>query len=218
MREILDDYSKAQIYTIEKVFLGNAMIVGMPERDMVVLMVEDSAFDRLYTSFILTLCSDSYGLITYNARIIDFKRYSDADKTYEVKCELLDLIEVVQKRENFKVKVSIDAIVVLYETDGTPVIDTEKGAHAECSVVLRDLSASGVLVQTRKELKIGQVIGFYFEYADPPFPLYAEIIREHAFEDGSKGYGCRFMGLKVSDEASIRRYIFRIQFSKIRGL
>jgi len=218
MNEIYDEYSKAQIYTIEKIFLGNAMVMGTPDKDIVVLMVEDDAFDRLCTSFILTLCSDAHGLITYSAEVVDFRRFSDADKTYEVNCRLLDLIGVVQKRENFKVKISVDAVVVLYEGDGTPVIDKEKGTHVECSVVLRDLSASGVLVQTRKLLTVGQVIGFIFEYADPPFPVYAEILREQDYNDGSKGYGCRFLSLNVAEEASIRRYVFRVQFSKIRGM
>ena len=217
MKVVSDDISKAQIYTVEKIFLGYAMVVGLAEDDSVVLIIEDEAFDKLETSFILTLCSDTHGLITYNAKIIDFRRFSDADKTYEVRCGLLDFIEVVQKRENFKVKISVDTAAVLYESDGEPVIDKEKGAHLECPVLLKDLSASGVLVQSEREYKIGQVIGFMFEFADPPFPVYAEILREQTGPDGRREYGCRFRKLNVAEEASIRRYIFRIQFSKIRG-
>jgi len=211
-----DEFTKAMIYNNDKAFLGNAIILGFTEGADVDMLVEDHIIDELYVSFIVTLCSDSSGLHTYDAKLTDFRRHSDVDKTYEIKCELIKLLEIVQKRENFKMKVSISAVASLFENDGSPITEKGKEANFKFLAEIKDISASGALISTRSELKLGQIIEFMFEYDDPPFAIRAEILREQVSGEGRFGYGCRFLNLNVGEESSIRRYIYGLQFSKIR--
>ena len=219
MIEMVDEYTKAQIFNNDNIFLGNAMVVGKKRvNEEVALLVEDHVFEELYTDFILRLSNDAYGVITCTARVVDFIRDSDAFRTYEIRCELLEMLNLVQNRENFKIKTSAPAVVTIYENDGTPVFDAEKGAFIRYPVTLKDISASGVLVETQKDFNEGQVFEFTFEHDDPPFIVYAEILRKQEYPDGNKGYGCRFLNLNVAEESSIRRYVFQLQFYRLRGI
>lgn|GEM_PF-2512702 len=215
MLEMIDEYSKAQIFSSERVLLGKAEIIRKFEDKKIRLRVHEEVMNLMYTSFIITVSSDAHGLVTYKANLLEFRRESEADKTYDVICELVEMLEIIQRRENFKIKVLLPTTISVYDSAKRPVLDGE-GNQVRLPAEIRDISASGVLVQTQADLAVGQLIEFVFDKAGQPFLLTAEIIRRKEYESGLKGVGCKFVGLPVAHEASIRRYIFKLQLAKVK--
>jgi len=210
------DYKRARLYTSEKNFIGEAVFFFAAEgdEDELTLRVSNEVMDRLYTHFIITFVSEVKGLATYSASMIDFIRESGFKGTYKVRCRLLEVIETLQRRQNFKIKVKIPMVITLCDPNGKPIYVKEISDHLRQPAEIRDLSASGILfVTSKEELEIGQQIEFTFEQADQPFPIKAEIVRRQDDSDGTKGYGCRFIDLPEAYEAGIRRYIFNLQLA-----
>jgi len=201
------------INTPEGALIGKAIIRSVTEDGVITLEIEDEVVDQMNTSFVLALSNDSFGIISYKAELISFAKESFEYGTYEVICKLTDFIERVQRRENFKIKVSIPVMIHFNNTDMTPVLD-EEGNQVEYPAEIKDLSASGVLIATEKELEVGHVINFIFEQAAPPFPIEAKIIRKKKSDGHISEFGCKFVKMTVEKESSIRRYVFRLQLAK----
>ncbi|MCL1809446.1 MAG: PilZ domain-containing protein [Clostridiales bacterium] len=215
MLDLIDEYSKAQVFSSEKVLLGKVEILKKLGDKKILLRVRDDVVNLLYTSFIITVSNDVHGLVTYKANLLEFKKESESDKTYDVVCELVEMLEIIQRRENFKIKVLIPTTISVYDNANKPVLDGFRN-HLKLPAEIRDISASGVFVQTKADLRIGQVIEFMFDKAGQPFPLAAEIIRSKKYESGLVGFGCKFINLPEVNESSIRRYIFKLQLAKVK--
>ena len=204
MLDMVDEYSKAQIFSDERALLGKAEVTGKIGDKKISLNVHDDVMSQLSTSFIITLSSDAHGLITYKANMLEFRRVASCANTYEVLCELLEVLEIIQRRENFKIKTLI------------PITLSVGGAGAYPAEI-KDISASGVFIETNANLNVGQIIEFMFEKAGPPFLLTAEVVRSKLYGSGLGGFGCKFVDLPVTNESSIRRYVFKLQLAKVKG-
>ena len=217
MIEMIDELSKAQLYSVDRVLLGEAVLSGVSrETDEVFLIVNLDVIDQLYTSMIITFSNDAYGLVSYKAELTSYRIESETEKIYEIKCVLLERLEVIQRRENFKIKTSIPVTVAVFDGEMKPV-QGKDGAQAEYDVEIKDISASGVLIATDKELDVGYIVSFTFDHTAPPLALDAEIIRIRNHKNGINEYGCRFIRLTAEKEAGIRRYVFKIQLSKAQS-
>ncbi|MCL1941714.1 MAG: PilZ domain-containing protein, partial [Synergistaceae bacterium] len=202
---MLDSYKKAYIYSHEKIYIGSAQVVaGMFGDKDVVLRISDAVMGEMSTSFVLTLASDSHGLVTFDTEMVEFKLEDVDSPVYRVKCELLKMVEIIQRRENFKVKVSIPITVALVDEDSINRVDRGREPTAQYPVEIIDLSASGVMFSSREEMDLGQMVEFTFDRTSHPFTVNAQIIRIQSFEDGRKGYGCKFINMPIAKESSIR--------------
>jgi len=200
MIDMVDQASKVMIYSPQMVMLGRAVIESITADDEMSLVVGDEVFDLMSTSFVLVLSNDSYGLISYKAELVTFRRESIVEGTYVVVVKPIEFIERVQRRENFKIKVS-DSVILRIGPD-------------ECPAQLKDISASGVMITVDKELEIGQIFDFTFDQLSPPLDYEAEVLRLTNSQDGVHEYGCRFINMTVEKESSIRRHIFRLQLTR----
>jgi len=212
--EIINRYGAAKIYTTEKVLLGKAQAAGKFGDKKISLKIDDNIMDGLNTSFIIILENDAYGLITYRAVLTEFRKAPEVDNMYEVKCELMETLEIIQRRESFKFKVSIPVIIALYDSSKSPIFDNASRTHIKIPVLVKDISASGILIITKEELQVGNIIDFVFEEAKEPFLIEAEILRSQDYGEGDIGYGCRFINLDADKDMKINRYIFESQFKK----
>ena len=217
MIDMIDELSKAQLYTVDRILLGEAVLSGIsPDDNEVFLIVSYDIMEQLYTSLIITFSNDAYGLISYKAELVSFRRESEEDQTYEIKCALLEKMEVIQRRENFKIKTSIPVTVGVYSGSMEPILD-KTGNQVRYEAEIKDISASGVLLSTDQELTVGQVVDFTFEQTTPALILEAELIRHRTYKNGINEYGCRFIRLNAEKESGIRRYVFQIQLSKAQS-
>jgi len=210
-----ENFEKAYIYSHNKIYIGCADVLrGVFGEKEAVLRITDEVMDRMTTSFLLTFTSDSHGLVTDEVEMAEFKQDDRDSAVYIVKCNLVKTIEVIQRRENFKVKVTIPVTISLVEREA---IDDNIKSHApkaQYPVVIKDISAGGVLFLTREELEVGQTVEFTFDRTNQPFNVNAEVLRVQDMDDGYKGYGCCFINLQAAKESSIRRFIFSLQLNR----
>lgn len=203
MIEMVDQTSRVMIYSPGGALLGKAALESILADDRITFIVKDEVFDNMHTSFILTLSNDAYGLISYRAEIITFMKESVEHGTRRVVVRLVEFIERVQRRENFKIKVPISIVI--------------RCGGDECQAEIKDISASGVLVAVDMELCVGQTFDFTFNQLPTSFDLTAEVLRCNVNEAGVRECGCRFINMTVEKESSIRRFIFRLQLAKAAG-
>jgi len=149
MIEMIDQTSKALIYSDERILLGKAVINCVTVDDSISLIVDDEVLEQMQTSFILTLTNDAYGLVSYKAEIETFRRESYEHGTYVVVVRPVEFIERIQRRENFKIKVTI------------PI--TAYFGSEEYEAEIKDISASGVLIAIKKEAGLGERFDSPFE-------------------------------------------------------
>lgn len=216
---MLNSYTKAIIYTADKIFVGNAEVAGKYGDQEVVLRMSRELADGMHASLIITLYNDAYGLITYKGQFIEYSEIpSEGDELLcEVKCELLEMLEIIQRRGNVKAKVSIPVTITLLGTQGTPMLDDESGTPVQHSVIIKDVSASGILFVTKELIDPGQHIDFLFSRCAAPFLVTAEVLRVQEYANGLNGYGCKFYGLSAAKESIIRQYVFKLQLLEHRN-
>lgn len=206
-------YKKVSIYSKERIFICDTILLSKKD-EVVTMIVPEEAVDIIYTNMILTLYDDVYGLITYRAELIDFKKeIIQSNFEYTVQFHLIEKLEVVQRRSNVKVKTMIPTKIKLVDEDGKIIIDEETKEPIEYEGTIRDISAAGILLITKEELNIGQNFTFLFEKCKNPFEITAEILRHQPQENDKtiKGYGCQFLDLSLTEESYVRQYVFRVQ-------
>ena len=99
-----ESYRSAYIYTSKNVFLGSAVVeAGEFDEHSIILRIADEVMGGMTTTFLLTLASDAMGLVTYKAEIAGFNLEYEEGAVYRVNCNLLEMVDIIQRRENFKV-------------------------------------------------------------------------------------------------------------------
>lgn len=101
-------------------------------------------------------------------------------------------------REDIRAHVSIQ----------TPI--TISGSFDSFSVVIKDISAGGIMFVTDRILEAGTEFSFELTPMRETLKVAASIIRRiPTHTKGLYGYGCRFIYLPPHDEAEIRQYVLR---------
>lgn len=210
---MINNYTKARIYTSDKVFIGNANVTGKYGDKQVLMMVPEDVLKKMYTSFIITLYNDAYGLITYKGELVEYKKTlnKDEETVFDVTIELLDTLDIVQRRGNVKMKVTMPVTISLIDLLGSPILEERTGNPIQHSATIKDISASGVLITMNGNLEVGQRFDFLFNKAAAPFLITAEILRVQDYDDGLKGYGCKFYNVSAAKETIVRQYVFKLQ-------
>lgn len=115
------------------------------------------------------------------------------------RCEVLEQLAQIQRREDIKVSSSI---MVEVECEGL-----------RCPAMIQNLSAGGVYLVTSLAASVGDQLSFQFSQTAPPVLLTAEILRSElqVNQNGRSayGYGCRFVDMGVQQESLLRGYVFQ---------
>lgn len=118
-------------------------------------------------------------------------------RTY--RCEVLEQLSQIQRREDIKVplniSVTVDYLGMLYSSS------------------IENISAGGVYLVSALTAPVGDRLSFLFSGTVPSIPLTAKILRAdpRLAPNGPTtfGYGCRFVGMNVTQESLLRSFIFR---------
>lgn len=211
-------YRKATIYNLNKVMICDAEVLG--KRDNVItIMLKENISSKMHSDLYVTLYDDVYGLLTYKSKIIEYKKIVSASFSiqYKVRCELIDLVEILQRRNNVKVKTNISTTITLVDDEDEEIINLKTQRPFDYAAFIKDISASGVFVTTEEELAISQRFVFIFSESPKPIRIISEIIRIQKLSKGGYGYGCKFLNMSDSMESVVRRFVFKVQLSESRN-
>jgi len=216
---MMNEYRSAKLYTPERILLGETAASGTSGKfgdKYVCLQIDSKIMNGLSQYFVVTLKNDAYGIVTYRATVSESKKEKETDDIYEVKCELMEIIEIIQRRENFKFKVELPVVVSVYDSDKNPIYDSFAKAQRKISVVINDISVSGMFFMASEHLMDGHIVEFVFEDASSPALIEAKILRQKKYGKDKIGYGCKFINLDIDKEFIIEYYIFKKQLEQLK--
>lgn len=176
----------------------------------ITLMVSVQEFLRLtnlHEQVLVVLTSPTLGLLPYictaqaeSALTTD----TDAEQHIQLQFHIDEKRDSIQRRQDFKVKTSLEVEVSL--------LSPEKGP---CSGTIEDLSAGGMLFATEMPLQIGQDFVVAFTETKEPLYLHVKIIRQQS-NGRIKRYGCQFQQLLPMHEEMLRQYVFKLEAVRCR--
>lgn len=203
---------KASIYTLNKYFICDANVIRIDGNELYLLITED-VFSELSTDLYVTIYDDVYGLLTYKGKVAEFTKeiLSAYEIHYKLKCVLVEMIEVIQRRNNVKVKVTMPTTMVLLDIENRPISDGKTRKVINHNITIKDISASGILFISKEKYTIGQRFLFVFDKCAKPIEIVAEILRTQEHENDFKGYGCKFLNVPEAKEEIVRQFVFKMQ-------
>lgn len=199
--------NKAHVYDIKEEFLCEAEVVGDVEESA--KLVFDGSYDQvLRTDVIVVFLDGVQGLVSCECVLSDYEEVAVPDGRIKssVLCKIVAQREVIQRRQDIKLPVEIDAVVKF---------TGEEGQVLSTKIQIWDISAGGFFCSSKTKWDVEQVISFVLL---GQIPLEAEILREqtlHSYnerfemDDSRYGYGCRFINLSRAAEAWLRRFVFQ---------
>lgn len=129
------------------------------------------------------------------------------------KAELME-----ERRRYFKIKTNERAFITLRTQE-----DDEKPVPLEppAEIYIKDINVGGVFficTDTRRHFAKGDKLLMIVGLSGTRLELTAEVLREQtiATQEAQVGYGCRFIGISHSQEETISRYIYKLQFEMLQ--
>lgn len=121
------------------------------------------------------------------------------NKQYTVyRCHVLKRLAQNQRREDIKIPLNL-RLKITHDSTGISVM-----------AAARNISARGIYLIAPLSAKPKDLLTFHFHVDEGPIPLTAEILRvETTSEQGSLGFGCRFIKLSPRYESLLRSYVFK---------
>lgn len=215
----LQHCDKAQIFTLDKKPLGTAQVVGDVE-ETAVLRFHESCSDILRTEVIVTFLDSIQGLVSCTCQLSGYEEEPDelteGGVISTVQCTIVARQEVIQRRQDIKISVSIDTTANFLNKEDN--LETAE-------ITILDLSAGGLFCITSQEWERGQT--FEIQLFISPLPIIVEILRQqtpHSYSDKFKedderhGYGCRFINLPNKAEAALRQFVFKEDLLRRKAL
>ncbi len=220
---LLNDCTKASIYSLQNIFLCDATVSNIRENS-VLLTMKDSSADFLTSEINVTFYDGIKGLVTYFCELSGYKEIMTEPNVFisRVTCTLRKQLSVLQRRRDIKVHVNIP-IRLSYAS--------RQDVEVNVTGAIRNISAGGVFFTCHYTFLTGSVVEFSFSPRKDiaPLLLRAEILRVqdreslknmldadiHSGVNGSvvdtdlRGYGCRFVDISPHSEAQVRNYVFR---------
>ena len=206
----LQNCDKAQIFTLDKSPICTAQVVG-DVKETALLRFHESCIDILRTEVIVTFFDSIQGLVSCSCQLSDYNEELDELNKGEiistVQCTILAQQEVIQRRQDIKIPVSIKADANFLNSEDE--LETSE-------ITILDLSAGGLFCITTQKWEQGQT--FELQLFVSPLPILVEILRQqtpHSYSDRFKedderyGYGCRFVNLPNPAEAALRQFVFK---------
>lgn len=125
-----------------------------------------------------------------------------------VRCDILEKIEQVQRREDLKVPTDVRIMLHVERRPGDIYIPM-----AGWPATVKNISAGGVYFRTDLSLGAGREIEFEFSETGEKLHLMARILRVEDLTERPNqpmyGYGCKFVCLSARCENQLRNYVFR---------
>ena len=129
------------------------------------------------------------------------------------KAELLE-----ERRKYFKIKTNERAFITLRTQEGS-----EKPVPLEppAEIYIKDINVGGgffICSDTRRHFAKGDRLLMIVGLSGTRLELTAEVLREQEItsQEADTGYGCRFIGVSHSQEETISRYIYKLQFEMLQ--
>lgn len=209
---------KISVYTTQKDFICESE-VKEKNGDLVTFYTDEVNHLRMKGKVIIVFYDSIYGKLIYKSRYITFERvYTEKGIQVALTFKLEELIKTEQRRNDVKVKTKFKAIIELVD-DNWNLIKYDNSQPKIFNVLIKDISASGILFITSKNLSLNQKFIFDFDTNRELMRIKAEIIRFQKYDDTYNGYGCKFIELSESEEAMLRKIVFNLQIrSKNKGL
>lgn len=115
----------------------------------------------------------------------------------QINIEILEIHDKRDRRDHFKVKIRMDALLMLPELN-------------DVRIRVRDLSLGGICFYSDEKLSINQRISIVLNEIKRGLVVDALVLRK---EDNKTGYryACRFVSLNNLQDREICEYLFRIQ-------
>lgn len=129
------------------------------------------------------------------------------------KAELLE-----ERRRYFKIKTNERAFITLRMQEGD---DKPTPLDPPAEIYIKDINVGGVFficTDARRHFAKGDKLLMIINLSGSRLELNAEVLREQAIDsqETGTGYGCRFIGVSHSQEETISRYIYKLQFEMLQ--
>ncbi len=213
---ILTTCKKATIYDVDYNEISVATVTDVSE-DGVELVIADDDIDNLDSEMNVTFFDEQKGLVTYRCSLYSKKKYLNEHNilVHNMTCTPLQEISTVQRRNDFKIPVSIPIEYALIPTQEE--LDSDVVQHDKYrSATTVNLSAGGIFFYCDDELFEGRELNILLPIAHSSrIKLSATILRKIEVEENSAianfGYGCSFNEMHSSTETKLRSFVYQQQ-------
>jgi hypothetical protein len=203
----LSNCRKVSLYNLEKEFICDALISIIEEPVIHLRFIEPCA-QTLDPKVLVLFYDNRRGLVTCHCRLFEYRELLGPTGNIEgaAKCQVIEELDVVQRRKDLKVTVDLALPMYLSAT-------CDPATSFETEVV--NLSAGGLFFRSTQLLRTGQSIHTRLTPGKRELTLCLEILRtEPADETGRNGYGCKFIHLSAVDENDLRQYVFQLDMKR----
>jgi len=192
-----------KIYDSEHIFLGSGHLLSMGGS---IIKVKGSNLPILTskTEIIVEIYNEFSGVNPY------FCKVRLASKN-QLNALILKTEQVIERRKSLKVRTDLSFYINNLLRDGEDVTKDVPGMK----INVLNLSIGGMLISSNYDLKVNDVLTFYFPYERNQVILFkATVIRiDNIYDVNTKelsmvNYGCKFKKLPPYDEAVISMYLY----------
>ena len=131
--------------------------------------------------------------------ICELREESTKSGSIYAKCEVLDLLDKKQRRNDVKVPFEKEIIAITDQGEGW------------FNATIKNISAGGVFFVCESCLENGKRVDFSLEIPKKTLLLIAEVVWGEKVKEGCFGYGCKFIGLPENTRSTLRNYVYQLQ-------
>lgn len=184
---------KCELLTIDNKLLGTGDIQSIQKSEVVVANTSNTAIPLKMNEMVkVKSVSETQENQTFLARV--FFSIPEIVKLFNA-----TIIQTVNKRQHFRVSAKLAAKLLAHEK--------------VFPVVILDISAGGLMVESLQELQIGDVVTVNFIAQETKFKEPCEIVRVIPGSGSTNTYGVKFLSLSHSLSDKINSYVFTKQAS-----
>ncbi len=118
-----------------------------------------------------------------------------------------------ERRRFYKLETDLNASIILTIKDNEEMV-FERPILSK----IKNLNIGGVFLECKSKFKIADIIAIKFKVLEEELNLAVKILRIQNRENGTKGYGCSFVGLITREEEILARYINSIQRNQLDSI
>jgi len=197
---------EARVYDTDNrpLFEGKASYLKDEEK---VLISADEFYVLAETEYLVTY-ADNLGVFYLRCA---YEGFEMDGAVFVFTMRVVDTVNIVQRRQDLKIKTNIPIKITLLDIGGKIKIDPTTMKALQIPAMLRDISAGGIMVDTEYHMDVNQTIMFPFDKGSYPIMINAQVIREQSHDERIYRYGCRFLNNNSGKESVIREYVFRLE-------
>ncbi len=213
---ILTTCKKATIFDSDYNELSVATVINIEGND-VKLIIADADIDELDSEMDVTFFDEQKGLVTYRCSLYSTKKALNDDNilVHHVNCTLLHEVSSLQRRNDFKVPITIPieyALIPTQEELDAHLVKVDDYKPGETV----NLSAGGIYFHCQDELTEDRTLNILLPIAhNARIKLSATILRcdkeEEDFAITQYGYGCAFQEMHSATETKLRSFVYQQQ-------